>query len=135
MSITIEMNYEAGYFISHYKGVITDADLLNDWKSIFKRGVWIPDTNELADLSEADLSSLTTDGIRELADYFSSMSTKNINVTSMKKTAIYAPNTLNFGLARMYSVFAFESSQNIEIFYKREEAIQWLKNDKYLDDN
>ena len=129
MPITIVMNHEAGYFVSHYKGAITDADLLNDWKSIFNNGDWIPDTNELADLSEADLSSLTTDGIRALADYFISMSTEN-NVTSMKKTAIYAPKTLNFGLARMYGVFAFESSQNIEIFYERGEAIQWLRNDK-----
>ena len=129
MPITIVKNHEAGYFVSHYKGAITDADLLNDWKSIFDSGDWMPDTNELADLSEADLSSLTTDGIRALADYFISMSTEN-NVTSMKKTAIYAPKTLNFGLARMYGVFAFESSQNIEIFYKREEAIQWLRNDK-----
>ena len=129
MSITIEINHEAGYFVSYYKGTITDADLLNDWKFIMDSGTWIPDTNELADLSEADLSSLTTDGIRALADYFISISTEN-NVTSMKKTAIYAPKTLNFGLARMYAVFAFESSQNIEIFYKREEAIQWLRNDK-----
>ena len=57
MSITIEMNHEAGYFVSHYKGVITDADLLNDWKSIFKGGVWIPDTNELADQPVPELAN------------------------------------------------------------------------------
>ena len=123
------MNHEAGYFVSYYKGPITDANLLNDWKSIIDNGTWIPDTNELADLSEADLSGLTTDGIRALADYFISMSTDR-NVASMKKTAIYAPNELNFGLARMYGVFAFKSSQKIEFFYVREEAIQWLRNEK-----
>ncbi len=130
MPITIVMNHEAGYFVSHYKGAITDADLLNDWKSIFNNGNWIPDTNELADLSEADLSSLTTEGIRALADYFISMFPEKNYITSMNKTAIYAPKTLNFGLARMYSVFAFKSSQNIEIFSEREKAIQWLRNDK-----
>ena len=129
MPITIVMNHEAGYFVSYYKRAITDADLLNDWKFIMDSGAWIPDTNELADLSEADLSSLTTDGIRALADYFISMSTDR-NVASMKKTAIYAPNELNFGLARMYGVFAFGSSQKIEFFYEREKAIQWLRNDK-----
>jgi hypothetical protein len=81
-------------------------------------------------ISEADLSSLTTEGIRALADYFISMFPEKNYVTSMKKTAIYAPKTLNFGLARMYSVFAFKSSQNIEIFSEREKAIQWLRNDK-----
>jgi hypothetical protein len=126
MPITIEMNHEAGYFVSQYKETITDNDLLNDWKSIFDNGVWIPDTNELADLSEADLSSLTTEGIQALADYFKSMS-RDRNVASMKKTAIYAPKALSFGLARMYSAFAFESSQNIEVFSDREKAIQWLK--------
>ena len=129
MPITIVMNHEAGYFVSHYKGSITDAELLNDWESIIDSGAWIPDTNELADLSEADLSNITTDGIRALADYFISLSTEN-NVTPNKKTAIYAPNELNFGLARMYGIFAFGSSQNIEFFYKREEAIQWLENNK-----
>ena len=129
MSITIEMNNEAGYFVSYYKGAITDANILSDWKFIMDSGAWIPGKNELADLSEADLSGLTTDGIRALADYFISMSTDR-NVASMKKTAIYATNELNFGLARMYGVFAFESSQKIEFFYEREKAIQWLGNDK-----
>ena len=129
MSITIEMNHEAGYFVSHYIGVITDADLLKDWKSIFKSGVWIPDLNELADLSEADLNSLTHDGIKTIAYYFNYMTTEN-NITFIKKTAIYAPNALNFGLSRMYSVFAYDSSQYIEVFREREKAIQWLRNDK-----
>ena len=129
MSITIEMNHEAGYFVSHYIGVITDADLLKDWKSIFKSGVWIPDLNELADLSEADLNSLTYDGIKTLAYYFNNMATEN-NITFMKKTAINAPYALNFGLSRMYSVFAYDSSQYIEVFREREKAIQWLRNEK-----
>lgn len=129
MPITIVMNHEAGYFVSHYKGTITDADLLNDWKSIFKSGDWIPDTNELADLSEADTSSLTNEGIQALADYFNHLAKKN-NATYMKKTAIYAPKELNFGLSRMYSVFADGSSQNIKVFSEREKAKQWLKNDK-----
>jgi hypothetical protein len=129
MPITIEVNHEAGYFVSHYKGAITDADLLNDWKSIFNSGVWRPDKNELADLSEADLSSLTTDGIKALAYYFNDLATENNN-TYMKKTAIYAPKTLNFGLARMYSAFAHSSSQYIDIFREREKAIQWLRNEK-----
>ena len=73
MPITIVMNHEAGYFVSHYKGVITDADLLDDWKSIFKSGVWLPDINELADLSEADLNSLTYDGIKTIAFYFNNI--------------------------------------------------------------
>ena len=129
MSITIEINHEAGYFVNHYKGALTDANLLNDWKSIFNSGVWRPDKNELADLSEADLSSLTNDGIKAIAYYFNDMATEN-NIIYMKRTAIYAPKTLNFGLSRMYSAFAHSSSQYIEIFRKREKAIQWLRNDK-----
>ncbi len=129
MSITIEINHEADYFVSHYKGAIADADLLNDWKSIFNSGVWRPDKNELADLSEADLSSLSNDGIKALAYYFNDMATENNN-TYMKKTAIYAPKILNFGLARMYSAFAHSSSQYIDIFREREKALQWLRNKK-----
>ena len=41
MPITIVMNHEADYFASHYKGAITDADLLNDWKPIIDSGAWI----------------------------------------------------------------------------------------------
>ena len=128
MPIRIVMNHEAGYFVSHYKGAITDADLLNDWKSIINSGDWTPDTNELADLSEADLNSLTHDGIKALAYYFNEIATEN-SVTYMKKIAIYAPNTLNFGLARVYSAFAHSSSQYIKFFREQEKAVQWLRND------
>ena len=79
-------------------------------------------SNSLTDLSEADLSNLSNDAIRMLADFFSSLCNNN---TAMK-TAIYATQDLSFGLSRVYEALIYGNAQDIEIFKDREKAIQWL---------
>ena len=127
MPITFSMNHEGGYFVAHYKGAISDKDV-DEWKSYHSGIDLMPNINQLTDLSDADLSGVTTTGIQAIADYFIFIY-REYNITSMK-TAIYAPQTLSFGLSRMYEALAYETAQDIEIFNDREKAIQWLTTGK-----
>ena len=124
MPITFAMNHDGGYLEILYKGQISDAELLSAYKSYFDSDEAISVVNDLTDLSEADLSALSSDAIRELADYIINAYKKS-GIASLK-TAIYAPDPLKFGLSRMYANISFDTPQHIEIFQEREKAIQWL---------
>jgi hypothetical protein len=69
MPITFSRNDEKGYLEIKYKGQISDSELLNAYKSFFSSGEAIPVLNDLTDLSEADLTNLSSGAIQELADY------------------------------------------------------------------
>ena len=125
MPITFSRNHDDGYLEIKYKGQISDSELLSAYTSYFDSSDAIPVTNDLTDLSEADLNHLSSEAIRELADYIIS-SYKKSGITSLK-TAIYAPKLLEFGLSRMYKTISFETPQYIEIFQEREKALQWLR--------
>jgi hypothetical protein len=84
----------------------------------------VPGTNELVDLSEADLSSFTSREIDALADKIQQFY-KDYNVKSVK-VAIYAPETLKYGLSRIYDAFSYGSPEEIQIFKERQKAVQWL---------
>ena len=80
--------------------------------------------SELADLSEADMSQVTTGGLAELSkfvaeDYLS------LGIESVK-TAVYSPDDMPFGLARVYEAWSDSSPELVMVFRDREEAIQWL---------
>ena len=99
MPITYSMNHDEGYLEIIYKGQISDAEFLDTYKSLLNSYDRIPATNNLTDISEADLTNLSSDAIRELSDYILRLY-KKTGITSLK-TAIYAPDSLQFGLSRV----------------------------------
>jgi hypothetical protein len=106
-------------------GKITEKELLGEYKQFFEGGEWIPGSSELVDLSEADLSEISTNGVLKFVSFNESVYKKN-NVTSTK-TAVYAPNDFPFGLARMYSFLADESPETVHVFRDLQTAEMWLK--------
>ena len=125
MPITFSRNDDEGYLEIKYKGQISDSELLNAYKSYFGSDEAIPVLNDLTDLSEADLTNLSSDAIQKLAEYIT-RSYKRSGINSLK-TAIYAPDSLKYGLSRMYEAISYETPQHIEIFEDRQAAIQWLR--------
>ena len=125
MSITFSINHNDGYLIATYIGQITDEELLDSWKDFFQGDEWIPGLNELADISQADLTGITSGGLDNLVSYATKIYAKH-NIHSVK-IGIYAPEPLQFGLARMYEAFTFENPQTVKVFRCMEEAKFWLK--------
>ena len=63
------MNHDGGYLEIKYKGQVSDSEVLSAYESYFNSDNAIPASNDLTDSSEADLSNLSSDAIRELSDY------------------------------------------------------------------
>jgi len=79
----------------------------------------------LVDLSQAEVSEITTDCVRRLALYVESVF--RAQGISSAKTAVYAPKDLPFGLSSVYSAYASESPENVRVFRDLFEAKEWLK--------
>jgi hypothetical protein len=96
--------------------------MLNDYRAFFASSDWVPGHNELVDLCDADLSKVTPGGLRDLASIVKQIfQSKDVS----PKVAVYAPNDLPFGLARMYSVPA-EDFETQMVFRDLNEAMVWL---------
>ena len=125
MPITFSINLNDGYLTAAYTGKISDEEMMASWKSFFQGGEWIPGLNELADLSEADLTGITAGGLESLVSYAKTIyATHNIHSV---KIAIYAPKPLHFGLARMYEAITYNQPQSVEVFRSLQEAVSWIK--------
>ncbi|MCK4866191.1 MAG: hypothetical protein KAT06_12310 [Gammaproteobacteria bacterium] len=116
MPITFTINHNDNYFVSSLKGTVTDDELLNSFKLFYESELWIPGMNELTDISEGDVSQITSDGMRKLAIFTEQTFRKN--EVEFSKTAVYAPKDLPFGLSRMYEVMIDESPENFYVYQR-----------------
>ena len=124
MPVSFSVDQNEGYFTSHYTGTIHDPDLHLAWKQFLDGDQWVPGLNELADLSESDLSKVSTGAIKQLALYVKhTYESRGIKT----RVAIYAPADLPFGLARVYDTWATDSPETIRVFRDREKAVEWLR--------
>lgn len=128
MSITFRIFKDKCYFESTYAGIIDDNAILESYREFFEGNNWNPSLNELVDLSEGDISTLTSKGVIELQKYIESHFIKN-NVTSLK-TAFYVPNDLSCGLANIYAAYAVKSPENTKHFENKTGAEKWLQCEK-----
>jgi hypothetical protein len=125
MPITFSINFDDDYLIAAYTGRISDEEMLASWKGFFQGGKWVPGLNELIDLSQADLTDITADGIEQLIDYAKTVYEK-YNIPSVR-IAVYAPENIHYGIARMYEALTFDSPQSADVFRSIQEAESWLK--------
>ncbi|MBN2280507.1 MAG: hypothetical protein JXQ65_08005 [Candidatus Marinimicrobia bacterium] len=103
-------------------GRITGSMVLESFKNFHHANGWSPYYNELVDLSEAELTDITKFTIMEFKQFIETVLSQNDH---KKKVAIYAPNSLQFGISRSFST-QIEDLQYIQVFKKLEEAKQWL---------
>ena len=122
MPVKFTVHPDDGYYLAKFVGKISDSEMLNDFRRFFSGDKWIPGLNELADISEADVTGITADGVNKLA-----MLIENIfqQYGISPKVAVYAPHDLPYGLARMYSVSA-EKFETHDVFRDLDEAKAWL---------
>ena len=130
MSISFIVKPDAGYFISKYTGKITDRVLLSSYRRFHEGNDWIPGLHEFADLSEADMTAVTQNGLRELSAYIESVYRKYGQ--SFIKTAAYAPADLPFGIARVYEALSSDSPEQLKAFRDVQDAMTWLSNKEVI---
>jgi hypothetical protein len=95
-------------------------------RNIFTHENWQPGGALLINHSELNAAPLTTDEIREMADFTKPF----LSQIGQAKIAILVARDLEFGVGRMWQVFASEGRESArEVFRSRDEAISWLKNE------
>lgn len=115
---------EDGYLHAIYTGHISDDELMQAWKTLFEDEQWVPTLNFLIDISQADTSTITREGIQRLAYYTQTILEKH-GIPSIK-AAVFAPRDLQFGLSRVYEALAAQSSETKQVFRSMSEAVAWL---------
>ena len=124
MPLHFEPPMEQPYFTTRFIGLITDVELLDYYNSVYSRPENQPLTAELADLSEADLSGVSSTGLTLVA--------KTVEERLLElgieahKSAIFAPERVLYGMGRAYEGWARSSVEEVRIFTDREQAIEWL---------
>ena len=125
MAVSFSVNHELGYFSTKWGGNLTDVELLDGYKNFFEGGQWKPGLNEFVDMSAAVNSEISSDAIKQLAEYCEELY-KSHSIDAIK-TAVYAPSDLSYGIARMYTGWSGESPESIQTFRDYEEAKGWLE--------
>ncbi len=125
MPIKITVYPDEGYYISKYTGTITDKEMQDVFRRFFTSVEWVPGMSELADISEADLTEITSDGLNNLAGMVQEIFRQH---NFHMKVAVYAPHDFGYGMARVYSVHA-EEFETHEVFRDIDEAKKWLLNE------
>ncbi len=120
MPIHFDVDRERGYFLSTWQGDIADEMILDSYYCLYEGQEWLPTLNELADLSQANMARVSPDCLRTLADNVAAKF-KELGIPS-SKTAVYAPNDLPFGLARLYEAHTNQSPEILKIFRDFNEA-------------
>ncbi len=98
--------------------------MLSKYLEFYRGHEWVPSMREFVDLSVADLSLVTADGLVSLANTLADLFEGD--GISVYKTAVYSPNDLPFGLARLYEAYTADSPEAVQVFRDRDEALRWL---------
>jgi hypothetical protein len=123
MPIVHSFHPEENLVVSVWTGIVPDAEAVEAYDALYSHEQWTPGMDELADLSEADLSKISTDGLRAIA---------KLVRAAMKgsgkefRSAIIAPDDLGFALIRMYGLINEESKEDANVFRTPAEACSFL---------
>ena len=103
------------------RGPTTDADLIAALEAFYARG---PTLHLMWDLSSADLSEVDTDGLRRVLATARSLAAGRPG----GRTAIIAPEDLQYGLSRLYETLADLAGHAIghKVVRTAAEAHEWL---------
>ena len=100
--------------VNEYENSIRDLEVNPDFR---------PEQNVLFDLRQGDLSSISTEEIRQLIE----ISRIHLRKSSQKmKTACVATKDVNFGIMRIYEFLRTDIPTQFALFREINEALDWL---------
>jgi len=114
----IERQVEDGIVILSVSGVLGDDDLSSIATQLEQDPEIKPNFSLLIDLRQADGRSVTSAGVRGLAE-------RSLVFSSTSRRAVVVPSPLGFGMARMYETLR-EGRGAVHVFRDFDEARRWL---------
>ena len=129
MKIRFMVNEEHRFALATWAGSLSDADVLAAYERLYGDERWQPGFDEIVDLRHAELSRITAEGLRALDTL---VRDKTGDYCESFKTAVVAPDDLEFGLARMYELLSEESPESVMVFRELDQALAWIGVDASL---
>jgi hypothetical protein len=106
----------------HVNGTLTDQDLLDGDSTLRRDPEFDPAYDQLLDLSEANGSEITANGVRALAS-------RPPLFSPSARRAIVVRSDLGFGMSRMFELAREGKSGEVRVFRDLEAARAWLDRD------
>lgn len=123
MPISHTFHHGHNVIVSRWTGKVHDKEALDSYEQLYASDEWIPGLNELADLSECDMSEFTTDGLRGIAK----LVREAIKGTGKDfRSAVIAQDDLAYMLVHMYGLINAESKEEAHVFRSASEACDWI---------
>ena len=121
--ITHRIYPSLGIVVSTWRGQVSDADLVLEYRRLYEDDEWKPGAHELVDVREADLVNVSSRGLKTLAGV---MGEYLVGFEGEFKTAVLTSGDLTFGLGRVYEAYSAESPETVQVFRDPREALAWL---------
>ena len=124
MPITISPCLDKGYVEIKWQGLVTDNQIVTQRMKYLVSADYIPGTHELVDVSEADLSEITLDGLRQVAQISSDI--YKFENEDKIKLAFFAPDMAVFAVTHVYEHISDNKAENVKVFTDKQEAERWI---------
>jgi hypothetical protein len=122
MPIVHRVDRALGVVFATASGSLGDEELLDFAQKTANDPEFRSGVHELIDLRAADVSQITSRGLRRAAEIFAAFDSG----PSHARIAFVAPADVVFGLSRMYQAFRSDSPAEIGVFRELHEARAWL---------
>lgn len=124
MPITFEAVEGQNYFLTVWQGTIVNDEMVALYVDYLIEHGPKEEYRELADFSEADVSMITIDGLRELSRKISEYcSDNNLRVA---KCASFIPGVINHSIMELYDYLSHQSPEKTRVFTSKKLALNWL---------
>ena len=121
MAIHFKIFENFNLVVSRWDGIIKTDDVIPSYKKLFEDEKWKPRFNEIIDLRNAGMHELKSEDLQQI-----NKSIENYYEGIPINVAVIAPNDLSFGMARIYEVYAYDSSECVKVFRKVHDALNWI---------
>lgn len=130
MPITFRIDKKSGVVFTTMEGNVSISEIIDGLKGLMNHPDFSPGFNGLVDMRNSTVNS-TPEEVRRIAELMTGQREK----IGMSRSAVVVSKDVIFGMARMFQVFAEQSSIKTELFRDINEARQWLGIGERKDDD
>jgi len=113
---------EQKIILTTWSGEVTDTELIRFYMSLYNNQHWSPKFNEIIDLRDAQLDTVSNTALIKLSEVTTSC-LKGENL----KLAIISPSELSSHIARIYEAFTHIPNESTKVVHHLNEALDWLE--------
>ena len=123
MTIKYRIHEDLALVVTRFLDSVSDDEFVGSYKRLLNDPAMRPGYNELADLRECKNFTITMGGMQQVGRM---TETFLLDHPEGMRTAVIAPKSLNFALARMYEMWNDPTSESVMVFRDPDEAKKWL---------